>query len=366
MTATVTKDARDFHRQDLKLVRERRDSLAQSSHVRQAMTDDLLNQLHQKIEGTADVADLNYSYWPCIFGFLTRATDEAITDLDGDLDLVISHTAPSRASAVTRFLQTRDTDHDSRWYGGLFEVFAKATLFRLGQDVEFDVPLPNKRDHDIAATICGRRIHFECTVITNDDESRDVWDRFLVDKKHDARRTLIRPGPYDPPNAKGPSPYYMPLRLYGKIYDKVAKNLDPTKSQCVDGEPNIILVCFAGPGVDTDHPGVGWAFEELFADLPKMPRTGVPEGLTDISLQAWADFTANSLIAANKMNVDWYCDNSNKVLAAPRRLGGAVLFDGATFARGRLNYNAHDECVVSHAEMAELERIMSQPCRYWL
>ncbi len=366
MTGTLTQNARDFHRRDLTVARERRDTLPPSSHVRQAMTDELLDQLHARIEGTADVADLNYGYWPCIFGFLGRAPDDAIADLDRDLDLVLSHTAAARRSSVTGFLHTRATDHDSRWYGGLFEVFAKATLLRSAQNVEFDVPLLNGRDHDISATIVGRRIHFECTVITNDDESRAVWDRFLVDKKRDPRKTLIRPGSYDPPNAKGPSPYYMPLRLYGKIYDKVAKNLDPTKSQCVDNEPNTILVCFAGPGVDTGHHGVGWAFEELFADLPKMPRTGVPEGFTDISLQAWADFTANNLIASGKMAGDWYCEHSSDVLAAPRRLGGAMLFDGTTFAKARLNYNAHASSTVTHAEMAELERMLSRPCNYWL
>lgn len=360
-------DSRELHRAQVEQFVARRDSLPASSHVRAAITKELIAELRDKIETTPKVADLDYGYWPCIFGFVLSTPIEAIRELDDDIGLVLSSTESSRQSAMTRFLGTRATDHSSRWYGGLFELWAKATLVRRAKAVEFDVSLTNGRDRDIVAEVAGRQFNFECSVITQDDESRDVWDRFIEDRKANPtkRKPLVRPGPYDLPNSKGPSPYYMPLRLYGKFFDKLTKDLDPTRGQIVDDQPNIILVCFAGPGVHSDDPSVNWAIEELFANHPKIPCTGVPEGFTDISLPAWADFTANNLIAKKKMSVDWYCDHSSEVIGAPRRLGAAMLFDGTTFAKARMNYNAHEQNAITHAEMAELERILTRPCRYW-
>jgi len=241
-------DGRDEHLAMVQQLAARRECLPPNSHVRAAIPDELLKELQDKIHAAPDVGALDHSKWPMIFGFVESATDEAIRELDGDIDLVLGTTAVARRASVTRFLTTRATDHPSRWYGGLFEVWAKATLLREATAVEFDVRLPNGRDRDVVAEIGNQRaassrlVSFECTVITEDDESREVWDRFIQDKKTGSSKPLIRPGPYDPPNAKGPSPYYMPLRLYGKFFDKITKDLDPDRSQCAVDQPNI-LVC---------------------------------------------------------------------------------------------------------------------------
>src|SRR5207249_3616003 len=116
-----------------------------------------------------------------------------------------------------------------------------------------------------------------------DDEAREVWSRYMECKKLNPDHVLIRPGPLCPPNARGPSPYYMTQRFYTKVYDKLTRNLDPAKSQFAEAEPNILLTCFAGPGVRSDHPGVRWGLEELFTSHPKTARAVVPESLTDIS-----------------------------------------------------------------------------------
>src|SRR5439155_19723343 len=83
---------------------------------------------------------------------------------------------------------------------------------------------------------------------------------------------------------------HMTLRFYAKVFDKLAKDLNPSKSQFADDEPNVFLVSCSGLGVRSDNPGVGWALDKLFADQPKIARTVVPESFIDISLGAWVDF----------------------------------------------------------------------------
>jgi len=296
---------------------------------------------------------------------ILQHSEEALAELDADIDLVLSRTDSWRKNSITKFLQTQDR-RTGTWFGGLFEVWSKATFLKKGVDVQLDVALPNGRDHDICAVVGGRRLHFECTVLTQDDEAREVWNRFMEHKKLSPNQVLVRPGPFCPANAKGPSHYYETLRLYVKVFDKLTKDLDPAKSQFVEGEPNILLTCFAGPGVGSDRPGVRWGFEELFVSHPKMARTVVPESFTDISLEAWVDYRANELVAQGIMTVEWYCENSHRVLEAPRRLGGALLFDNSSLAAGRVNYSASEKCRISHAEMAELERLLACPAKYFV
>jgi hypothetical protein len=176
----------------------------------------------------------------------------------------------------------------------------------------------------------------------------------------------MRPGAYCPKNAKGPSPYYDALRLYAKVYDKIAKDLDPSKTQCVEDAPNVLLMSFAEWGVSADSPSVGWVLDELFADQPRMVHSIAADGLTDISLDAWIDFTAKDLIRRSKMTVDFYCDKSSEIMSAPRRLAGILLFDGGNLVGSRVNYNSHDECKVSHREMVSLEDLFGNKPAYWL
>jgi hypothetical protein len=354
---------RDYHRAEIDEVRQKRCLLGAKSYVGAALTDEILEEVSTRVESARE-PDLTYGYWPYIFSFFAVHSEEALGELDADIDLVLIRTDSSRKNSVTKFLSTMDR-RTGVWYGGLFEVWSKATFIRRGTDVQLDVAMPNGRDHDISAVIGGRVFHFECTVLTEDDESRAVWGRFLEHKRLNPDQVLVRPGPFCPPVAKGPSHYYEMLRLYAKVFDKLAKNLDPARSQFAEGEPNLVLTCFAGPGVGFERPGVRWGFEELFANNPKIARTVVPESFTDISLDAWAKFTANELIAQGKMNVEWYCENSSRVLEAPRRLAGALAFNNSRLAGARVNYNAWEKCTMSHADMAELERLLTGSAKYF-
>lgn len=57
----------------------------------------------------------------------------------------------------------------------------------------------------------------------------------------------------------------------------------------------------------------------------------------------------------------WY-----DIIAAPRRLGGILLFKNCTLKMARINYNARETWSITHAEMVELERTFTAPCGYAL
>jgi hypothetical protein len=356
-------ETRDYHRSELDDARKKRSQLGAKSYVAAALTDDMLQEIDYRIE-TAWLPDLTYCYSPYVFGFVLQHDAETLADLDADIHLVLNHTNPLQKRSITTFLQTRD-GRTGQWFSGLFEVWTKATFLKKGEQVQLDVPVGNGRNHDISAVVGGRRFHFECSVLTQDDEAVDVWKRFIEHKKLNPDQVLVRPGPFCPPNAKGPSPYYHSLRFYAKVYDKLTKNLDPAKGQFKEAEPNIMLTCFAGPGVPSEDPGIQWGLEELFNCHPRMARTVVPEPFTDISLEAWADFRARELIDQGKIKIEWYLENSHRVLEAPRCLGAMLLFDHSRFAAGRVNYNAARASALSHGEMAELEQLVMSPAKYF-
>lgn len=350
--------------EELASVRAKRDKLPGDSLVREALSDEVLQLVYQKIlEAAPD--QLLYDFWPLLYGFFCLKSDEDIAALDADLMHVVQYVTPGNVSGITQFLNTKDRARQGDWYGGLFDLWTKATASRTGKQFAFDGLLPNGRNSDVCLEMNGRRFHIESTVLTRDDESAEVWKRYLEDKRVDPSRVLIRPGPYCPPNAKGPSVYYVTLRFYAKVFDKLAKNLDPSKSQFADDEPNVLLVSFSGSEVRSDYPGVGWGLDELFSAQPRTGRIVVPESFTDISLGAWIDFRAKELISQSKMTPAWFCDHSHQIIAAPRRLGAVMLYDGCRLRRSRVNYNAEHCCAVSHSEIAQLEELFNNEVSYW-
>lgn len=358
-------DGKDCYREMVASVREKRDQLPPNGFLRGALPDSLLDSVLQHIESN-ELKDLRYGYWPPALGIVDYYPVNVLKLFEADIAQVVQASGARMEKQLPQFLQAGPRDKLGPWYGGLFDVWAKTTALKSGLPVQLDYMLPNGRDHDIRIVLGDRPFHIENTVITQDDESQDVWDRFLVDKRLDPKKVLIRPGAYCPVDAKGPSPYYDALRVYAKVFDKIAKNLDPAKSQCANGEPNVLLLSFAGPGVSPESPAVGWVLDELFADQPRMVHTVAPDGITDISLDAWIDFTATDYIRRGSMTVEFYCENFRAIMEAPRRLGGIMLFDGARLAGSRANYNADEGCRISHGEMVQLEQLFGAGSPYWL
>jgi len=95
--------------------------------------------------------------------------------------------------------------------------------------------------------------------------------------------------------------------------------------------------------------GIGCAFDELFAHQPKGKAN---------PLICWIEYECRHLILRRK----WYCENFNKVISAPRKLSGVIIFDGSNseIISSRINYNANSENKVFHKDMAEIEEIFRE------
>jgi hypothetical protein len=331
-----------------------RERLPSSSRIRAAL-DDLLKTVKEQ--------DLKPWGWPPLLAWLWEASYGAVKKLDRDIALVTKHSKAVNASQVADFLSARPGKARA-WYGGFFDTWAKATFLRSGRATEIDVPLPlGKRNSDLRVQLNGRSIRFECTVLTEDDEASDILQRFTNEKKTNPAAILRRPGPYCPPEAKGPSPYYNALRLYAKVYDKLALDLNPKASQFAEHEPNALLISFAGPGVRPSAPGISWALDELFGGQSKKTRK-LPKELRDISLDAWMEHHAAELMKKGKLSADSYRARHDRLIAAPRRLAAIFLFKRCQLTNSRLNGNASAECAITKTEMAKLETLLRNALPY--
>src|SRR5262249_40049737 len=156
--------------------------------------------------------------------FLERSSLPAILQFEADLSSVITHSKKRGREEITQFLNAGPRDNRP-WCAGLFEIFVKATLLReLGTAaVQFDSTLPNGRGPDVRLEVQGKPLCLECTVITDSDEDQGTWERFIAEKSIDPDTVLVRPGKFSPPDAKSPSSYYNCVRLFAKVYDKLAK-----------------------------------------------------------------------------------------------------------------------------------------------
>ncbi|MEI8374898.1 MAG: hypothetical protein WCJ35_18905 [Planctomycetota bacterium] len=362
-----TGDGKDIYREMVTTVRQRLTALPVSSPLRLAFPASILDDAARRIE-QAKAADLEYGPWAPPFSVLSEIPEAAVAELDEDLILVLGNAKSNKVKDVAQFLGTPAGRKVAEWYGGLFDLWARARALKAGCEVEFDAPLPNGRDSDMRLALLGRHVRVENTVIGESEDDRESFQSFLVAKKQDPAVLWHRPGKFDPLGPKVPGLYHNSLRLYAKVYEKIAKKLDADKSQCAADEPNILLVSFAGAFVHPGEPGWGWALDELFDNQPSMGRRILPPPhLTDISLDAWVMFTAKDLFRRGVISAKQYdarIDDYHRVISAPRRVGGMLIFKNCTLATARINYNATNESSITHAEMAELERIFTSTCGY--
>lgn len=342
-------------------IREKLLSLPAEGAIRTAMTSEKIDELAKRIEKHTP-ADLEWDKWPPLALFIYRHSLSEIQAFENDINLVVTHSKRTPASQITNYMKA-GPEEDRMWAGGIFETFVKSRCLREKRfAVELDFPLPKGRSSDILIAMKEKSFHLECTVITDSDEDREVWERFIEAKKADPEIFLTRPGQFDPPNSKSPSPYYDCLRVYDKVYDKIAKKLDLNKSQLSEDAPNILLISFFSPyrHLSPTSPGVGWALDELFADQPKICADH--PSFLNISLLAWLTFTEKRLLQSgvtlNPANDSQWL---NKVIAAPRKIGAVLLFDRFSLKASRVNYNAKQECRISHREMAKLEELFAVP-----
>jgi hypothetical protein len=311
-------------------------ALAIDSSIRMCFSQDRLEAIRRRIE-TTPAKELGWGLWQPLFLFLRNQPQEAIAALDRDVQLVIRRGHKNAA----RFLRDeRDRDGDGPWRAGLFEVFAKARLCNSNLlSVEgLDWTLSNGKNLDARVRIDGRAMNVECMTRGETNAGKNRWQEHC-----DA---LVE----DPDTAyfERQNTYTAGRLLYDAVYNKLAPDNDIGKSQLAPDEPNILLISLSSITSDirADAPSVGWALDELFADQPN-------GGATPISLQGF-------LLRDPKRK-----GRFQDLIAAPRRIGGVLMFDGCTLKQARINYNAHDACRFSHQEMALLEQLFSQPPPYW-
>lgn len=343
MSSASERDGARAHFAGLLAVARERAALLNDGPVRAALSEDLLSAVEARLDGELS----GWSTWPPLFVYAARSEPGRLEELDAALQAVRERTRPEKRAALDDWLRADDSGAGGRlWRCGMFELAMKRRFLAAAVDVEFDSLLPNGRDVDIRATVDGQAMCFEATVITESDEDQDVWSRFMAAKAADEHAVLVRPGEHDATGAKGPSPYYDAIRVYSKIYDKLAKNGDPARPQLSDDDPNVILLSvWTGHGTPfTSSPGIGWALDELLSDQPNSGALkSARPGLTDVALRTFLDEAAP--------------DRAIELLQCPRRMSGIALFDETNFKDSRVNYNARDLLRVTHARMASVDSI---------
>lgn len=142
--------------------------------------------------------------------------------------------------------------------------------------------------------------------------------------------------------------YTQSRRVYAKVFDKIAPQFDIHRSQLHESGPNLLLISLNAvtSGLSARSPAIGWALDELFASQPTGNHS--PASLCDWLLcqcrQAGAAF--------------------DELLVALAQVSGILVFDGCKFRVARINYNADTRHIISHAEMAAVERLVSVPPLY--
>ncbi len=348
-------------------VREKLALLPQGSYVDSALRSELLEEVTKRVEGDK-LEDLKGASWPPAFVFVYRHSISEIQSFESDIDLVVRYSKRKQTPEITQFLKAQPKE-DRLWAAGVFENFVKSRFLReKGRTVELDWRLPNGKETDVRLETGGRTFYLECTAITESDEDRAVWERFMAANKVNSKATLVRPGRFDSPKSKSPSPYYDCLRFYAKVYDKLAKDLDPRKSQMSEDAPNVLLISFCSPRapLSPTNLGVRWALDELLANQPRSEVRLIdhPPGVTDVSLLTWLDFTAKDLQSKSRLDLSKYREDFHEILAAPRKIGGILLFEACSWKVSRVNYNAKERCSLSHHEIARFERLLEAPASW--
>lgn len=352
-----------YYRELVESVREKLAALPPDGLVRKALPESKIQEITDRVEA-ACLPDLKFGYWPPLFCFISRLAIADLTELESDLRLVC---AKSRSpDSIVSFLEATPQE-DTRWTSGLFELCIKACMIKQAQSaIEFDSALPNGRKPDIRLSLNGRNVWCECTVLGDSQEDRAAWDRYMQAKKNDKSIQMVRPGDFDTADSKGPSPYYDCLRMYLKVFNKLAPNFNPDESQMSPDEPNVLLISIASSKSPlSQSPGIGWALDELLADQPTgEARVKDAAPRLDISLSGWIDFQARDLSQQSMLEPKAYRQRFHGIIALPRRLGAIIVFDRYKIEHARVNYNALSKCSLSHKNTARFEEILGCIPRY--
>lgn len=359
---------KELHRKAIKKVREFIGSLPEESLIRTILVEQrngkpsILDREAMDIEKMSG-DDLDWKYVHPLFLFVEEHSREQIQAFEDDLDLILK-SSDEKVQAEIHDLLRSGPNEDRKWDSRMFEISLKARLKRTGEAVEFDYPLPNGRNLDIRMEIGGRKVNLECSVLSDSNEDRRVWDAYMEARNQNSNAPApSRPGgPYEPQNPLGPSHYYDAVRFYEKVYDKLAQGLDPSKGQISPDSPNTLLISLRGvrSPLNSESLGIRWALDELFSVQPRPGySTGSSGDRIDGTLVGWILFKIKGKGILDPMEAEALFQ---ELMLLPRRIGAIFLFDGMAY-RGvsRLNYNADPGFELSHQEIVQLEKLMKMP-----
>ena len=310
----------------------------EGSLIREYFPDTRLKEIENKI-ARSDAKDLEWGYWQPFFLFLKNATEAEINAFDNDLQMV-SHQTPQGKSQVCKFLKD-ESENDSKWMGGLFEVIAKSALLKcdLLSVGALDWKLSNGKVIDAKITIGQRTVGVEMTTLGESNTSKQRWRDHCEAIKEDSGESF-----YDRQDA-----HTQGRRLFEKVYEKIATGFNPTKSQLLPEAPNLLLIGFFPliSDLTPTSPSIGWALDELFARQPSQ------------------NTSLNSLEAYLRHNRRVQAGDVAELLSAPSQISGVLLFHQCRLKVARINYNAREAYRLTHEEMACFEKTLACPPVYW-
>jgi hypothetical protein len=343
----------------LENVREKVSLLSTDNYIRKALSDNTLDEIESTIRKLPE-NELAYEYYPQLFFFVCNNNESVINELNEDIILIKDNTTSKNFKGLITFLKSSRREV-RRWSSGLFEIFIKMNLLKKfsKDNIRLDKKLFNGRNLDAAVKLNNKWYNFEATILSSSDDDYNAYDRYIEALKNNPNEVLV----------ESKDVHKNKLRVFRKVYDKIADTkLNIERSQISPDEPNILLL-FVGdtisPLTHTTFPvtsllgpsrAVGWAFDELFADQPtnNLPVHSQPIE-KDIPFLEWVKFEIKRL----NLGGEWYQKNFKKVVFAPRKLSGVIIFDGYSgkIIESRLNYYADLNYKISHREMADVEDI---------
>ena len=338
---------KDFYRNMVDDVRRKLAELARDSEIRLALPDHEIEKISEAVE-SEHIEDLHGRFYPPLFLLVRALHPSHIHDLEGDIELVLSRTDPARHKEALAFL--RELEEDRKFRAGLFEIYAKSRLSKADDaDVTLDALLPNECNADIRLSFGEREFYLECTILSESDEDRQR----LCEQRNNHSSSKFWPS--NIPRESG--------RFFKKVYDKLAREWDPKKSQLSDAHPNVLLISLFGQYRSAFIKNLTLALEELFSERIGKPEDEQAQQPERTSLRAWLYYAAcEDRHSRKRLTKAEYKERYLDLLKPRKKIGAILLFHDCELRDSRVNYSATHR--ITHSEMARLEELFRSPPRW--
>jgi len=310
--------------------------LPDDSTVRQVADSEFFSRIERDLI-IRNERDLVQGHCDPLAFFLTHRSLSVIRRLDRDISLVERHTEQNRRADVSSWLKVSkdDLDADRKWLAGLFEIFVKATVLRrFGPDrvvMDSYVDGSDKRV-DAEISLGDRSICVEATVLTGSDKDRVQFQRIVRATAEGSDELMYEQVDFG----------QFRHRFFRKVYEKIARGRDPSRSQISDTKPNLLLVGILDPTtpLSADSIWLASTLDDLFAAGPSESLHKFVRRLARSDSTYW------------------------RLIELPKKLSGICVFSRGGLAASRINCNAHEPNRLSHREMALFDRVFKKLAPY--